>query len=224
MKRTLLMLCIMCSISAVAQETGRQVGVSARFRTMALQKRFNLSYDRLMSSLLERPQDSMVNDSGTYFPSQAVVVSGVPFQVGTEGNNLVSPSPPPPANDDMIENFGVKVKRSRAAPISRDSLTEVGIEAPTSEVFMLLAAELPSKRHDSGGAQCMSVGNVEWFAVELQYEDGTSNLAFPYLIQDRRHVIQRMLTDSAKKVTPTESNLLTRAQATLLGNIVLAGA
>jgi hypothetical protein len=33
-----------------------------------------------------------------------------------------------------------------------------------------------------------------------------------------------MLTDSAKKVTPTESNLLTRAQATLLGNIVLAGA
>ena len=103
--------------------------------------------------MLERPDDSMVNDGGDYFHASAVTISGVPFRIGTAGNNLVGPPPGPAANDDMIENFGVKVQRSRVAPISRDSLTEVSIGAPASEVFMLLAAEFPSKRHDAGGGE-----------------------------------------------------------------------
>ena len=187
------------------------------FRTIDLQKQFDASYDHLLSSLLERPHDSIVNDSGAYFRSQAVTISGVPFQVGTAGNNLVSPPPPPAANDDIIENFGVKVKRSKVAPISRDSLTEISVGVPASEVFMLIAAEFPSKRQHSGGATCMSVEDVEWFAVELQYEDGTDDFAFPYSIQDGRHVIQRML---GAYVVPASSGTLKRV---ILHNRMLAG-
>jgi hypothetical protein len=195
---------------------------STRFRTIDLQKQFNTSYDHLLSSLLERPQDGMVNDSGTYFPSQTIAVSGVPFRVGTAGDNLVSPPPPPAANDDMIENFGVQVKRIKVAPISRDSLTEVSIGTPASEVFMLLATDFPSKRHDSGGTHCMAVEDVEWFAVELEYEDGTKDLAFPYSIQDGRHVIQRML---GTYVVPARGGTLKRVilhNRMLIGNIRLA--
>lgn len=195
----------------------------AAFRSIGLGKQFDSSWDRLFASLLERPLDGMVNDSGAYFRAPEISISGVPFRVRTTGDNLVSPSPPPAANNDIIDNYGVKVERRKVAPLSRDSRIEIAVNAPATEVYLLLAAEFPSKRRQSaGGTKPMSIDDVEWFAIELDYADGSRDMAFPYSLEDGRHVIERML---GAYVVPASGGALKRVvlhNRMLTGNVHLA--
>lgn len=164
------------------------------FRPIHLGRLYNTRYDSLMSGRLAEKSDALVSDGGSYFSSPAISVAGIPFSVRPNGDNLVSPPPEPAANADQIVNFGIKVKRGRVAPISRDSLIEVDVDAPATEVFLLLAGGFPYRKSAAGAPKTpTTIEDVEWFAVELLYADGSSDLAFPYSIADGRHVIHRTL-------------------------------
>ena len=80
------------------------------------------------------------------------------------------------------------------APVSRDSRITVPVNREASEVFLLLAAELPNREKGYFLGHCpTTLDNVEEFAVELVYENGVRDMAFPYSITDGRHVVRRAL-------------------------------
>ena len=58
--------------------------------------RYNGSYNALLDRLLSRPKDSVAHDTGPFFTTPEVRLAGIPFQVRTEGANLVSPPPESP--------------------------------------------------------------------------------------------------------------------------------
>jgi hypothetical protein len=178
--------------SALADKPGRKCG--PEFRCIDLGAQFNSGYDTLLSRQLAHPKFPQAVDGGQYFRAEDVTPAALPFRVRPQGNNLVGPPPPPAANEETIENFGTKAKRATVAPVSRDGLIEVSVGAPASEVYLLLASGIPAKRaYFYVGEGPKLVTDVDEFAVELVYENGLRDLAFPYSVADRRHVIQRTL-------------------------------
>jgi hypothetical protein len=147
-----------------------------------LQLQFNDRFDWLMKrSLTQRPKDLAVHDGGTWFAKEDVSVAGLPFRVVSkpEAYNLIVPPPEPKENQEVIEHFGIKAPRGAVAKVSRDSLITVPVNREVSEVFLLLAAELPSRELDYLiGHSATTLDNVEEFAVELVYESGIRDWAF----------------------------------------------
>ena len=161
---------------------------------VALDSAFNSSYAGLLSRQLASPAPARILDGGQYFAADRVAVAGLPFRVLPSGANLVSPSPGPAANKEVIDNFGTAAKRGDVAPVSRDNVTEIAVGVAASEVYLLLAAELPSRRPNFNASDApKTIEDVEELAVELVYEDGSRDLAFPYSVSDRRHIVQRAL-------------------------------
>ena len=162
-----------------------------------LQLQFNDRFDWLMKrSLTQRPIDTAVHDGGTWLAKEDVSVAGLPFRVVSkpEAYNLIVPPPEPKENQEMIEHFGIKAPRGAVAKVSRDSLIAVSVNREVSEVFLLLAAELPSRELDYLiGHSATTLDNVEEFAVELVYENGVRDWAFPYSVLDGHHLIRRTL-------------------------------
>lgn len=158
---------------------------------------FNDRYDLLLQRPYMRVEnDTVVLDGGAWFTQDDVTLEGIPFRVESKpgANNLVTPPPEPKENNDLADHFGIQAPRRVVAPVSRDSRITVPVHRKVSEVFLMLAAELPSRElHYFGGRSPSTLDTVEDFAVELVYESGVRDLAFPYSIQDRRHLVRRAL-------------------------------
>ena len=170
---------------------------STQLDLVPLQISFNDRFDRLlMRSLTERPNDAVVHDGGTWFAKDEVSVAGIPFRVVSKPgeNNLIAPPPEPKENQEIIEHFGVQAPRGAMAKMSGDGRTTVPVNRAASEVFLLLAAEMPSREKGYFVRHCPTfLDNVEEFVVELVYDDGRCDFAFPYSIDDGGHVIRRAL-------------------------------
>lgn len=162
-----------------------------------LKLQFNDRFDWLMNrSLTQRPNDTAVQDGGAWFTRDDISLGGLPFRVVSKpaAYNLIVPPPEPKENQEIIEHFGIQAPRGAVAKVSRDSPITVPVNREASEVFLLLAAELPSRELDYfTGRSPTTLDNVEEFAVELGYEDGVRDLAFPYSITDGLHVVRRAL-------------------------------
>ncbi len=160
-----------------------------------------LAFNDRYALLLQRPymrvkDDTAVLDGGAWFTQDHVSLEGVPFRVESkpDANNLITPPPEPKENNDLVDHFGVQAPRRAVAPVSRDSRITVPVGREVSEVFLMLAAELPGRELGYfSGRSPTTLDTVEEFAVELIYESGVRDLAFPYSIQDGRHLIRRAL-------------------------------
>jgi len=157
-------------------------------QSLDITNRYNTNYTDLQKGLLNT--NPIINDGGKYFSGSKVEIEGVPFQVRPEGLNLLSFPAESKVNDEMIVHFGQKVRRGSVAPISRDDKIEVNVQSPASEVYFLLAAEHPRTSPRDPRNRAFMIEDVETFAVELVYEDGTIDFAFPYSIKDENHIIQ----------------------------------
>lgn len=192
-------------------------------KPMELSGRHDASFDALVGRLLNRPGDPVAQDAGRFFAASSVCVEGIPFRVQPQGNNLIAPPPPSTTNDEWINHFGLRVRRGQVAPISRDDATMVPVNLPATEVFLLLAAEMPSQQKAYFiREQPKSLADVESFAVELRYADGTADLAFPYSLSDRRHVIQRALAAYVVPASGRRLESVVLRNRSLHANIYLA--
>lgn len=133
----------------------------------------------------------VINDGGKYFQSSKIQIDGIPFQVRPEGLNLLGFPPESDINEEIIDHLGAKVRRGSVAPVSRDDKIEVNVHSSASEVYFLLAAENPRTSPKDIKTRIFMIEDIETFAVELVYEDGTIDFAFPFSISDDRHIIQR---------------------------------
>ncbi len=127
------------------------------------------------------------------------VIAGVPFQWAKsagngEGMNVVMPPETPSGNDEMIPFLrGGRVARLAYGPNGRDDSFEVPIGRAASEIFLYLVSEniAVQQRALSGGAP-YQFDDIEAFSIEMVYEDGASDLAFPFSLEDREPVVRRM--------------------------------
>jgi hypothetical protein len=162
------------------------------FQCVNLDERYDISYQEVQERLLSDASIS-VNDGGRYFSSPSVAINGIPFRVRTEGKNLVRFPPDPADNEEIIDHFGMKLKRRYVSPLSRDGQIEIRVGAPVSEIFFLLAVDHPTISPVAASRRDFRIEDVECFAVQLKYADGLTDYAFPFSIGDQRHVIQRTM-------------------------------
>lgn len=178
---------------------------NSSLQCLDLTSRYNISFSEVQKGLLAK--NPVINDGGKYFSSRNVQVFGIPFQVKPDGQNLFGFPPVSQVNEDIIEHFGAKVRRGSVAPISRDDKIEVDVKLPASEVFFLLVAEHPKTSPRDPGNRAFRIEDIETFAVELVYDDGTIDYAFPYSIKDNNHIIQ---STTGVYVVPTSGKPLNK--------------
>ncbi len=130
------------------------------------------------------------NDGGKYFSESDIEINGIPFKVKPDGMNLLDFPAESKANHDTISHLGYRVRRGLVAPVSRDDTLAIDVNSPVSEIYFLLCAENPRTCLTNPKYLTFKVEDVETFAVELVYEDGTIDFAFPYSILDEKHIIQ----------------------------------
>ncbi|MGQ9619775.1 MAG: DUF6259 domain-containing protein [Bacteroidales bacterium] len=150
--------------------------------------KYNAQFVDILNSVFEKYP--VINDGGRYFSTDHIEVSGIPFQVRPEGKNLFGFPPPSRVNDEIIEHYGSNVRRGSVSPISRDDKIEVDVKSPATEIFFLLVAEHPKASPRDPSNLGFRIEDIETFAVELIYEDGIIDYAFPYSIKDDNHIIQ----------------------------------
>ncbi|WP_396159966.1 hypothetical protein [Flavobacterium sp.] len=130
---------------------------------------FNDHYDLLLKRPYMRVEnDTAVLDGGARFTRDKVSLEGVPFRVESKpgANNLITPPPEPKENNDLVDHFGLQAPRRAVTPVSRDSRITVPVGREVSEVFLVLAAELPGRELGYfNGRSPTTLDTVEEFAV-----------------------------------------------------------
>ena len=153
-----------------------------------LNGKYNSSYTDVLKGFLEK--NPVINEGGSYFRSNNVEILGIPFSVSPDGRNLLGFPPASKVNEEMVDHFGSQVRRGSVAPVSRDDKIAVEVNFQASELFFVLMAEHPQISPRSQLYRSFRIEDIETFAVELIYSDGTIDFAFPYSIKDASHIIQ----------------------------------
>ncbi|MEI6502098.1 MAG: discoidin domain-containing protein, partial [Armatimonadota bacterium] len=155
-------------------------------------------YDRVISRY------GMALDGARALPEGQVLVSGCPFLIGPADKNLAL-MPEAPEKNERVQFLGQTVDSHNLDPISRDDVLSVEVDANAREAFLLLAMAAPPIQPRYGlPFTALRLDDIECLAVELTYDRGPSEEAFPYSLADRGCYIPcRELGAYAVAVDPT---------------------
>jgi len=128
-------------------------------------------------------------------------------------------------NEQRLELFGTEIERKHVLPVSRSDTIDVAVNAGVSEVLLLLLTEAPpTSGHYMMPTTPLRLSDIEAFAVELVYNDGRRDWAFPYSIADEGYVIGRGLGVYAVAADPSRTLAEVRLHNRWWGiNVGLAG-
>ncbi len=137
-------------------------------------------------------------------PAGCVEVSGVPFTIASADKNLAL-MPEPPERNERVEFLGQTVDSRNLGPISRDDSLSVDVDATAREAYLLLAlAASPIQPRGGLPDTALRLDDIECLAVELTYDQGPGETAFPYSLADRGcYIPARELGAYAVAVDPT---------------------
>jgi len=137
-------------------------------------------------------------DGGNRFDNTArgkrTIAGGIPFEIAGGKHNLIRPPEDPGLNAEEVDFLGIKTTRHYCKPHGRDDLITVPVGRRASEVFFVMAAELPPS--DSCYARPpwpRPVDDIETLAIELVYADGERDFAFPYSLADMGFRVRRAM-------------------------------
>jgi len=177
---------------------GRTRAKDARFVPLALTEdsegpRLNDSIVAAFDRALD--QHRAVADGGRGCRGGTTVLDGVPFQIAAGAKNMLRPDEQAAVNEEKVEFLGRQVARRDFFPPSRDDAITVSLGGRSAtEVFFLLVCEMPAVQTRYGLTSApYRLDDVEAFAVELVYKDGTRDWAYPYSLADDGCVLARML-------------------------------
>ena len=172
------------------------------FERIGLQAQFNDTCAAAADRVFKR--QGMIIDGGVLPAGQEIRAGMVPFQIGAAQANLIRPAEDASVNQAPAEFAGVKTTREFQRPIGRDDPVVVPIGRRTSEVFLLLVAELPkSTASYANPPQPVIIEDVGALVAELHYAEGESDLAFPYSLLDEGFTAHRMCAAYALAADPT---------------------
>jgi len=128
-------------------------------------------------------------DGARTLPAGCVSVSGVPFVIAPGAQNLAL-MPQTPEQNERVEFLGQTVDSRNLGPVSRDDALSVDVDARAREAYLLLAVDAPPVQPRYGIPNApLRLDDIECFAVELTYDRGASETAFPYSLADGGCVI-----------------------------------
>jgi len=160
------------------------------FAILDLENVFNDTYGNAVERVLTK--HVIITDNCDIFSSERLLVKGVPFNVKAEGNNIVTSHEDGSANEGQVDFLGTKVPRKYFFPVSRDDVMTISVDKKASEVFLVLVSEFPASSGRYGIPDApVYFDDIEMFSIELVYDDGQSDLAFPYSIADDGYIIRR---------------------------------
>jgi hypothetical protein len=131
-------------------------------------------------------------------------VSGVPFAIASGANNLAAMPESTPSNE-QVEFLGKKVDARYLEPQSRHDVLEIPVDKQAREAFLLLALSAPPIQVLGGQAHtALRLDDFESLSVELTYDKGENELAFPYSLADKASYIPaRLIGAYAVAVDPS---------------------
>ncbi len=161
------------------------------FVPLNLEQSFNDTYTNAVSRVLQKY--AMIVDGGNIIHSERMNVNGVPFEIKIEGNNIITSLEDASLNDQKIDFAGSEVTRKWFFPVGRDDIINIAVDRNASEAFFILITEFPPTTPRYGGIPDVPFffNDIEMFSVELVYDDGESELEFPYSIADKGYIIRR---------------------------------
>jgi len=127
----------------------------------------------------------VVVDGVRALDSGSVSVSGAPFAVTDGKNNLVA-MPESSPSDEQVEFLGQQVDKRYLDPVSRHDVLSVDVDGKAREVLLLMALfSAPVQPRGGIPKGPIRFDDHESLTVELTYEDGETELSFPYSIADK---------------------------------------
>ncbi|NOX56069.1 MAG: hypothetical protein GXP27_16835 [Planctomycetes bacterium] len=179
------------------------------FRCIDLAPLFNDTYSAAIERTLKK--HGMVVDGGWGFSEKRIQVGPVPFVVETSGKNIVVPARNAEANAGTVKVLGVELPKRLYYRVARDDRIVVPLGARASEVCFILVAEMPpTTRRYALPSIPTQLHDIDAFAVQLIYEEGEPDWAFPYSIADEGFTIQRV---TAAYAVPTDPKRTLKAVA-----------
>jgi hypothetical protein len=170
---------------------------NAAFQAIDLGDRCNDSTEQSFRRVLD--QYGMVVDGGLKPASE----TWIPLDFPADAPNLIRPAENPALNTEKVDLLGTQTTRHYFKPKGRDDLITVPIGKRASEVFFIMAAELPpSESCYARPPWPRPVDDIESVAVELQYADGERDFAFPYSLADEGFLVRRAVACYVVPVDP----------------------
>lgn len=122
-----------------------------------------------------------------------MTLDGLPFRGPADGAALWVADTATPRNEAEIEALGTTIKRGSFLPIGRDDPIGIDVGRQVSELYLLLVTDLPALQNQycQPTLPCV-VRDVEAFAVDLVYADGTRDTVFPWSARDAGYRIVGM--------------------------------
>jgi hypothetical protein len=180
-----------------AEKAWSEAGLSAVDMGAALSGTLAGWHDRVLA------RRGLVLDGARALPTGCVRVSGVPFDIAPGMNLAVMPETP--EKNEKVQFLGQTVDSRNLGPISRDDAITVNVAARAREAFLLLGLDAPPVQSRYGIPNApLRLDDIECLAVELIYDRGASETAFPYSLADRgAYIPARELGAYAVAVDPT---------------------
>jgi hypothetical protein len=146
----------------------------------------------------------VVLDGAHSLPAGIVQVSGIPFTIAPGEQNLIL-MPDTPEPNETVEFLGLPTETRNLGPISRADSLSVSVQAKAREAFLLLALAAPPMQVRGGlPYTALRLDDIENLAVDLTYDQGPGETAFPYSLADQGcYLPARALGAYAVAVDPT---------------------
>lgn len=147
---------------------------------------------------------NVLRDGASSLSAGATMVSGVPFTVASSATNLALLPSSQPA-EGTVKFLGHDVAKKFLEPASRDDALGIDVDVQAREAFLLLGVSAPPVQRRGGLPPApLRLDDAECLAVELSYDRGPTETAFPYSLADEACIIPaRALGAYAVAVDPS---------------------
>jgi hypothetical protein len=137
----------------------------------------------------ELSEHKIVLDGARLLKAGPVTVSGVPFIIADGDKNLAK-MPESHPTTERVEFLGAMVDKQFLEPQSRDDALSISVDAQAREAFLLLALSSPPIQKWGGQESApLRLDDIESFSVQLTYDHGPDEVAFPYSLADQASYI-----------------------------------
>jgi len=154
-------------------------------------------YDRVID------KHGIAFDGAQTLPPGLVEVSGIPFAIAAREKNLAQ-MPETPRFNRRVRFLRQEVDSCNIDPQARDDTLSVGVDACACEAFLLLTHDAPPVQRRRVPNTALRLDDIECFSIQLTYDEGRSELAFPYSLTDEAcYIPARELGAYAVAVDPT---------------------
>lgn len=170
-------------------EAPLQAARNAQWRTFDLSGQVNDTLAAGFARVLAR--EGLVTDGGTMLPAETP--GPIAFRFAGDGA-LARPPENSSADAVPVDFLGHQTTRHYYRPPGRDDTIAVPVGQAVSELAFVMVAELPQGGPHYGIApRPYDFSDLGALAVELRYEEGEPDWAFPYSLADRGFAVRRMV-------------------------------